>query len=255
METIPLFKSHYSVGKSILTLKEQGGDTDSGPSSIIDIAFKNADLLENKTFLVEENMSGFLEAHINLTKIKVQLVFGLKVIVCPNAEEKNEESLHKSSKYIIFLRREEGYSRLIKLYSKAAKEGFYYKPRLDFKTIEKEWNDEDLMLAVPFYDSFLFNNCLRHGISLPGFEFTKPTFFLEDNDLPFDDLLKRRLENFAPESQIQKTKSIYYENRSDFKAYLTARCINNRSTLNKPKLDHMCSNEFCFESWNEKAKL
>ena len=157
MKTIPLFKSHYSVGKSILTLKEQEGDADSGPSSIIDIAFKNADLLENKTFLVEENMSGFLEAHINLTKIKVQLVFGLKVIVCPNAEEKNEESLHKSSKYIIFLRREEGYPRLIKLYSKAAKEGFYYKPRLDFKTIEKEWSDEDLMLAVPFYDSFLFS--------------------------------------------------------------------------------------------------
>jgi len=39
--------------------------------------------------------------------------------------------------------------------------------------------------------------------------------------------------------------------REDFKAYLTFRCINNRTTLNKPNLEHMCSTEFSFESWKE----
>ena len=44
-------------------------------------------------------------------------------------------------------------------------------------------------------------------------------------------------------------QSIYYKLKEDFKSYLTFRCINNRSTLNRPGLDHMCSNEFCFEKW------
>jgi len=251
MKPIALFKSHYSVGKSILTLREKDESKSSEPTSIVDLVFKNEESLGKKVCLVEDNMSGFLEAHINLTKIGAELVFGLRIEVCPNIEEKNEESIHKSSKYIIFIKRDEGYPRLIKLFSKGAKEGFYYKPRLDFETIRKEWDDDDLILAVPFYDSFLFNNCLRNGISLPNFDFTKPIFFSEDNDLPFDELLNNRLKNFTSKSQIQKTKSIYYENKSDFKAYLTARCINNRSTLNKPNLDHMCSNEFCFESWRD----
>ena len=43
----------------------------------------------------------------------------------------------------------------------------------------------------------------------------------------------------------------YYNDRKDFKTYLTFRCINNRSVLNKPDIEHMSSNEFCFESWKE----
>ena len=39
------------------------------------------------------------------------------------------------------------------------------------------------------------------------------------------------------------------KNKEDFKAYLTFKCINNRSALDKPQFDHMCSHEFSFESW------
>ena len=49
----------------------------------------------------------------------------------------------------------------------------------------------------------------------------------------------------------QETKSIYYAEEKDFKAYLTFRCINNRSTLDKPNLDHMCSSKFSFETWRK----
>ena len=37
---IPLFKSHYSLGKSILTLSKAGSSESDEPSSIIDIAKK-----------------------------------------------------------------------------------------------------------------------------------------------------------------------------------------------------------------------
>ena len=37
---IPLFKSHYSIGKSILTLKEKSSSIKNGPQSIIDLCLK-----------------------------------------------------------------------------------------------------------------------------------------------------------------------------------------------------------------------
>ncbi|MBC8395057.1 MAG: PHP domain-containing protein, partial [Bacteroidetes bacterium] len=158
------------------------------------------------------------------------------------------------SKYIIFCKNTNGYKRLIKISTKAAREGFYYVPRIDFKNLESLWSDEDLILCAPFYDSFLYKNTLENSICAPEFTFTKPTLFLEDNNVPFDEVLKNKVLSYAEVNSFdtQQVKSIFYENKDDFKAYLTFRCINNRSTLNKPNLDHMCSDEFCFESWREK---
>ena len=41
MNIIPLFKSQYSIGKSILTLEKAESSQDDGPDSIIDICLKN----------------------------------------------------------------------------------------------------------------------------------------------------------------------------------------------------------------------
>ena len=121
---IPLFKSHYSIGKSILTL-EKKGSLKNGPSSIIDICAEN-DLKE--LFLVEDSMGGFLEAYLNLKEIGASLRFGLRITVCADLSVKNEESLSKQSKVIIFANNRDGYKEMIKIYSLAAKDGFYYEP-------------------------------------------------------------------------------------------------------------------------------
>ena len=81
-------------------------------------------------------------------------------------------------------------------------------------------------------------------------------FFIENNDLPFDSLIRKKVENYILENNLDfcKAKSIYYNKRKDFKTYLTFRCINNRSTLDRPELEHMSSNEFSFESFLENKK-
>ena len=50
---LPLFKSHYSLGRSILTLQEESNNQ-VGPDSIIQIC-KDNDLKE--FFLIEDSMS------------------------------------------------------------------------------------------------------------------------------------------------------------------------------------------------------
>jgi DNA polymerase-3 subunit alpha len=245
---IPLFKSHYSLGRSILTLENKDQEDDY-PDSIIQIAKKN-NLKE--IFLVEDNMSSFLEAYSNTKDNNIKLNYGVRVSLTESMLDKTEESKQKTSKIIIFFKNKKGYELTTKLFSIAAKVGFYYEPRLDYKTLKDNWS-KDLILCIPFYDSFMFNNTLRNSICVPQFEFTKPTIFLEDNDLPFDLIIRNKILNFSKENSLDicNTKSIYYNNKKDFKSYLTFRCINNRSVLNKPDLEHMSSNEFCFESWKK----
>jgi DNA polymerase-3 subunit alpha len=250
MEVLPLFKSHFSIGRSILTLEDEEKE-ENQPDSIIDIA-KDNNLKEVN--LVEDNMTSFLQAYTNTKKYNINLRYGLRISINDDMNERSEESRQKTSKVVIFFKNEQGYKDLIKIFSTAAKDGFYYEPRIDFKTLKSLWSDKNLLLCIPFYDSFIFNNTLRSMVCVPDLEFTKPILFIENNSLPFDHIIKNKVLAYAKANKLEmlNTKSIYYKNGKDFKAYLTFRCINNRTTLNKPELSHMTSNRFSFESLNIK---
>ena len=66
---IPLFKSHYSLGRSILTLEDKD-EKDDYPDSIIQICKENK---MKELYLVEDNMSSFLEAYSNCRKNNIKL--------------------------------------------------------------------------------------------------------------------------------------------------------------------------------------
>ena len=170
-QVLPFFKSQYSLGRSILTLEKPEDVEESGPDSIIDISQKN-DLKE--AVIADDSMTGFLEAYRNFQDLKTKLIFGLRLTICPDMLEKSEDSLNKSCKYIILSKNTEGYKRLIKISSVAAKDGFYYNPRIDFKTLKENWSNKDLLLIVPFDESFIYYNTLTTIICMPEFEFSSP---------------------------------------------------------------------------------
>ena len=87
-ELVPLFKSHYSLGRSILTLEKAGDPQNNYPDSIIDIAKENN---LKKIFLIDDNMSGFLQAYTNCKEVGIELVFGLRLSVCSDMLQKDEE--------------------------------------------------------------------------------------------------------------------------------------------------------------------
>ena len=141
---VPLFKSHYSLGKSILTLK--GEDLgENYPKSVFSLA--NEGNLEEVP-LAEDNMSGFLEAYTNSKELKVKLIFGLRMTICQDMNEKSEEELSRSSKVIIFAKNSDGYKKLIKIYSDAARIGFYYVPRIDYSYLSQNWDEKSLKLCT-----------------------------------------------------------------------------------------------------------
>lgn len=256
MNILPLFKSHYSFGKSILTLDEpfdkKGATIE---NSIFSILISNK---INTLILVDDNISGLLQASKVAKDFQIKLVYGLRLWVTEDAQDKNEANLKKRAKYIVFAKNSAAYKNLINISSYAAGDGFYYEPTIDFKTLNKFWDKKNLELAVPFYDSFLYLNALESHTHVPQITFTKPYYFIESNSLPFDDYLSEKVKLFAKKekAEIINTQSIFYKKSDDFIAYLAIRCLHNRTTLEKPELDHMCSDEFNFLKWkniNEKV--
>jgi hypothetical protein len=87
---IPIFTSHFSIGKSILTLQHPDKETSDGSDSIFSIAKESG--LKN-LFLVEESMTGFFEAFRISKELGIQLHFGYKFVCCNS--DANAKSNHK----------------------------------------------------------------------------------------------------------------------------------------------------------------
>lgn len=251
---LPLFKSHFSIGKSILTLDDPSSQKEGKSDSVFSIIKENK---FKQVILVEDSLTGFLQAKKISDSMGVQLIFGLRLDMCENAKiDPKEESSNSRHKIIIFAKNSQGCKSLNSIYSEAFSKAFN---AVDQKILKKYWNNKNLALAVPFYDSFIFQNTMKFGNCTPNFSFTKPTFFIENNSLPFDLLLRSKVMKYANDNKCETefAKSIYYKNKKDVSALQTYKCITGRTfgnkTLSKPNLDHFGSNEFCFESWKENS--
>ena len=241
-------KSDYSLGRAILTLNKPSDKFNPNkPLSVFDIAKEHK---LSKVIVVDDSISGCLEAQQNAKKCGVELVYGLRLNCIANIEDKTEAALKTLHKVVIFMKNTAGYKDLIKITSVAAKKGFYYTPNIDCKHLKEMWSP-NLALAIPFYDSFLFKNTLEGHLCIPDFSFTKPVFFIENSGLPFDKLMQEKVIAYAASvgAPVVPARSVYCHAYSDFLALLTFRAIHERSTIQKPNLEHFSSDKFCFEEW------
>lgn len=251
--TVPLFKSHFSLGKSILTLEKPSGKENTYPVSVFDLAARNN---LPSVVLVEDSISGLLQASKNAEELKISLIFGIRIDITDDMEQKDDPSLLKRAKYIIMAKNSEAYKTIVKIWSIASSKGFYYSPSIDFKTLKTLWN-ENLMLCVPFYDSFLFLNSLCSHCHVPDFDsLGQVTFFTESNELPFDDILLNRVNDYCSSNSTNHvpSQSIFYKSPDDYLAYVAFKCLHNkghsqRATIERPELDHMSSDLFNFDRW------
>lgn len=257
MDIIPLFSTKYSLGgRSILTL-DLDSKTDK-PSkiednklvSIFSIARENK---LNTLFVVDTNFSGYIEYKKNAAKFDIDSRFGIKLTVCDNINDKSEESLKTESSVIVWLNTKESYEAGIQLYSLAATDGFYYRPRISWALLKEKWNDKLFTLMIDYYNGFLIKNLLENHNCVPDLGFTKPVITIMNGGLPFDNLLQTEYINFAKtyNYELQQIHNIYYHKKQDYKNYLVARQIAKRSCYTKPNLEHNSSCDFCWEKYVE----
>lgn len=247
---IPLFKTHYSIGKSILTLNDPNKCPEGGSDSVFGIA-KDNNL--DRIVLVEDSLIGFFEAYRRSKQMGIQLTFGLRLSMRNSIDKEDEKSDHK---IVIFAKNDKGCKLLNRIYSEAFSSfnGF-----LTYKVLKDFWNEKHLKLTIPFYDSFIYFNNFEFNNIIPDFSFAKPNFFIESNNVSIDFLLRKKVEEFvANKYPLHLTKSIYYKNKKDFEAFMTYKILCNRSfgknrSLSRPELTHFCSDEFSFESCKQQS--
>ena len=180
----------------------------------------------------------------------VQIIFGLRISCShESAATKDNNCIHK---IVLFAKNDKGCQALNKIYSHAFCEN---EGVIDFRVLKKMWDEDSLHMAVPFYDSFIFMNTMHFCNCIPDFSFTSPHFFIENNNLPFDNHIQSKVIAYCKEFNFEysDTKSIYYNTIKDFEAYQTYKCICSKKfkqrTLNVPNFDHLSSPEFSFESY------
>ena len=253
-DIVPLFSSAASLKQGGLFVTEKAGylakaGRKRGPVSLCDLAKENG---LTQLCLVDSTMVNFFSAYKNLKEVGCNLTFGLKLIICDDMADKSEASCKTESKVVIFMNSGTAYQSLCSIYSKAAKDGFYYVPRLDWKTLRSMWS-ECLTLALPFYSSFLAVNTLTFNVISPDLP-TVPLVLREiDQQLPFDDLINEAVDRYVAASgaAVQPVKSIYYRDRKDAKTFCVWRCILSRTSFDLPGMDGMYSREFCFQAYRE----
>jgi len=232
---LPVYKSTFSIGKSILTVEK-----------ILELCKSDS---AKYLFLVEDSMTGFIKAYHSCKKAGVQLIFGLRLVCCNDVAKEGNDSDHK---IVILAKSDKGCKLLNSICSFANLEG---STKVDFNFLNEIWDEQHLELVIPFYDSFIHQNQLYLKNCVPNFQKITPIFWRENNNLPFDPLIdKAVLEYIKNKYTSALVKSILYEKKDDIEALQTYKIICGRkfgaaSTLSKPNLDHFGSNEFCFESY------
>lgn len=258
---IPLFSTSASLKQgSIFTVEKAGTMEKAGrtkaPISLCDLA--KAEGL-SRLHLVESNFVSFMTAYKNLKEVGCDLSFGLKLVVCADMADKSDASTKTESKIVVFMRDGSAYKPLIQLYSRAATEGFYYVPRIDWRTLCALWHPS-LLLALPFYSSFLAQNTTTFSSIVPQLPQAEHLVFREvGQDLPMDPLIAAAVDTYlkeTPGATEQRVKSVYCATRAHCKPFMVWKCILNRhrgSTWDKPNLDQFTSREFCWQGFKELA--
>jgi len=255
-EILPIFKSHYSIGKSILTLEDPSHSKEGGPDSIFSILKDNK---LNQLVLIEDNMSGFLDAFKYCDKNSIQLIFGLNFLINDFGENKDENLDIYPHKICVLSKNSDGIKDLIKLFSfsQSKKE-----KELTSQELLNMWTN-NLQLFIPFYDSFIFNNTMYFCNCIFDIDkkFGKVYFCIENNGLPFDNIVKYEVDSYcsANSRETINCKTILYKNKEDIDTFLTLKIINNRTfgkqrTLEEPNIEGFSSDEFCWESYLEENK-
>lgn len=254
MPKIPIFKSHYSVGRSILTLELPSDCEEGGTASIFNIAQKHG---LKEVFLLEDGISSFPQAFKNSKKLNISLRFGEIFYLSSNTEEGKTYC-----KVGIWALNDNGFSDLRLLHTKVYTE---QDGEITFDQIKNL--GQNLGLSIPFYDSFLAKNMFTFAKFTYDFASLKPTFFVEQNGLPEDVLLREAVVDFATKNEcpIQETQTVLYENEEDCEAYMTYRIACNRSDddggnkktsdMSNPNISGFGSNEFSWERFKRENKI
>jgi len=209
------------------------------------------------------NLFGVIEFYRKTTKAGIKPVIGCEVYVAPRSrfEKRPAAETEETTYHLILLAKDTtGYRNLVSLVTRAYTEGFYYKPRID-KELLGEYGKGLIGLTsclkgeVPYYlQRGMFDKAREKALEYINILGTENFYFeLQDNDLPEQEEVNRRLIDLARELQIRvvATNDCHYMRKEDAKAHDILLCIQTGKTVRDSDRLHFNSDGFYFKSPDE----
>ena len=190
-------------------------------------------------------------------------VIGCEVYVCPDMDEK-QSAFREYSHLVLLCENNEGYKNLSRLVSEGFTRGFYYRPRVDYKLLEKYSGG---LIALSACLSGDLPKLLLDGRDNEARQvaqkyldiFGRGNFFVElqDHGIPEEKQVLPRLVKLAREMDIPLvvTNDCHYLTADDAEAQEVLMCIQTGKTLSDPNRMKMTTRELYVKSEEEMRAL
>ena len=191
----------------------------------------------------------------------VKPIFGCEFYVCDDLTVKQGKT--KLNHLVLLVKNEQGYKSISKLNAIAYRDGFYYKPRIDLKTLE-EYSDGLVCLSACVAGDI--PQAILHG----DFEEAErlvvwfkrvfgEDFYIELQNHGIADQLTvlPYLKEYAKKYNIKTviTNDVHYVNREDAEMQDVAMCVAMQKTIDDPNRMKFENDEFYFKSYEEMANV
>ena len=190
-------------------------------------------------------------------------VIGCEVYVCPDMDEK-QSAFREYSHLVLLCENSEGYKNLSRLVSEGFTRGFYYRPRVDYRLLEKYSGG---LIALSACLSGDLPKLLLDGRDNEARQvaqkyldiFGRGNFFVElqDHGIPEEKQVLPRLVKLAREMDIPLvvTNDCHYLTADDADAQEVLMCIQTGKTLSDPNRMKMTTRELYVKSEEEMRAL
>jgi DNA polymerase-3 subunit alpha len=204
------------------------------------------------------NMYGVIDFYKAAKEIGIKPILGCEVYVASH-DYRSKDPAEKSNYHLTLLAKNHtGYRNLIQLVTLSNLEGFYYKPRIDKKLLEK-YKDGLVVLsgcAQGELGRLILQN--RHEDTLSAAKWYKDNFehfYIEIQKHPMADIEKinENLVQIARELDIPlvATNDVHYVNKEDAYIHDVLLCIGTNTTINEEKRLKMAGDYFYLKTPQE----
>ena len=206
------------------------------------------------------NMYGTLQLAEKAAVAGLKYIIGCEFYV---TEDMNDKTSQSAEHLILLAKNRRGYINLVQLDSMAFVDGFYYKPKIDYKVL-KEHSEGVICLSA----------CLAGGIprrllagdydgaknlALYLKEIFKEDFYIEiqDHGIEEERRVLPHLVSLANDIGVElvATNDVHYLSKSDAEMQDVLMCIQKKKQLDDPKRMKFATDEFYFKTGDEMAAL
>ncbi len=212
------------------------------------------------------NMYGVVDFYKECKNAGINPVIGCEVYVAPGSRFDRERVQGEDRYYhlILLAKNNEGYQNLIKIVSAGFKDGFYYKPRVDFEIIE-QYHDNIICLSACLAGEVA--RALNRGqydeakaVALKYLDcFGEGNYYLEmqDHGIPEQATVNQGLMRLSQETGIPLvvTNDCHYTNKDDADSHDVLLCIQTGKKLDDEDRMRFETQEFYVKSEDEMLEL